>query len=479
MSTSTTAVADNRNEKDPLLGGASEGGDSRNTRTSRTFDYSGNAFPLGGSYETHVLGGDKSGDDMPGEERPKSNHHHTRTDTQLTWGSAAASNVAKHVRERIVPHINRKRKLIKNNASFALLLVVLAYTPVVFFVPLALHFRPRSAWCPLPTAGEADKYNYRPFFLDDGESPYENPDYVLDPCRYVRLACLLGLTLEDCDISRRMVVSVLLGSAVGYERRSADRPAGVRTMALVSLGACFFTISSIMAFKSSTMGWDASRVTAALPSGVGFLGGALIWKGSIFVDELHEEKHQVHGLTTAASLWLSAALGVGAGGALYAVTIYATALVLFMLRYGPKLYEQEEDDNDEEAEHQEIEELEKLFNSINKKDWRQLESTNDDGLPLDESVRNLSERYFAEKVALSLPAPGLIDNLAQPRDDEMLLTQSLADAGAAEEVEENLRHFDPRLVSVTEDHKFYSGQELGIPHRKLRFRSKRVPTFGS
>jgi uncharacterized membrane protein YhiD involved in acid resistance len=97
-------------------------------------------------------------------------------------------------------------------------------------------------------------------------------------------------------------------------------------MGLVSLGACFFTISSIMAFKSSTMGWDASRVTAALPSGVGFLGAALIWKGSVI--EGDEETHQVHGLTTAASLWLSAAIGVGAGGALYVVSIYSVRLQL-------------------------------------------------------------------------------------------------------------------------------------------------------
>ena len=132
-----------------------------------------------------------------------------------------------------------------------------------------------------------------------------------------------------------------------YERRSSDRPAGIRTMGLVSLGSCFFTISSIMAFKSSTMGWDASRVTAALPSGVGFLGAALIWKGS--VGDGVNEIHQVHGLTTAArcvcmcwfciaavyrspssqgpfvagSLWLSAAIGVGAGGELYFVSIYS------------------------------------------------------------------------------------------------------------------------------------------------------------
>lgn len=107
-------------------------------------------------------------------------------------------------------------------------------------------------------------------------------------------------------------------------------------MGLVSLGACFFTVSSISAFKSSTMGWDASRVTAALPSGVGFLGAALIWKGTVNVDS--QEMHQVHGLTTAASVWLSAAIGVGAGGALYFVSVYSTMLILLVLRFGPKLY---------------------------------------------------------------------------------------------------------------------------------------------
>jgi len=80
----------------------------------------------------------------------------------------------------------------------------------------------------------------------------------------------------------------------------------------------------MMAFKSSTQTWDASRVTAALPSGVGFLGGALIWKGSVFVGD--QEMHQVHGLTTAASLWLSAAVGVGVGGALYLVTVYVVSV---------------------------------------------------------------------------------------------------------------------------------------------------------
>lgn len=70
-------------------------------------------------------------------------------------------------------------------------------------------------------------------------------------------------------------------------------------MALVSLGSCFFTISSQLAFRDSPMSWDSSRVTAAIPSGVGFLGAGLIWKGSLS-DGSGSEVHQVHGITTAA-----------------------------------------------------------------------------------------------------------------------------------------------------------------------------------
>jgi uncharacterized membrane protein YhiD involved in acid resistance len=88
------------------------------------------------------------------------------------------------------------------------------------------------------------------------------------------------------------------------------------------------------------MGWDAARVTAAIPSGVGFLGGALIWKGtstnsakkgtpSTMEEQTH---HQVHGLTTAAAVWLSAAVGVGAGGRLYVVTTFCVMLVIVVVR---------------------------------------------------------------------------------------------------------------------------------------------------
>lgn len=98
---------------------------------------------------------------------------------------------------------------------------------------------------------------------DEEKSKYENPDYNDDPCHLMRIPFLFYLTLEECDLSRRMATSVLLGGFIGYERRASDRPAGIRTMALVALGSCFFTISSQLAFRDSPMTWDSSRVTAA------------------------------------------------------------------------------------------------------------------------------------------------------------------------------------------------------------------------
>lgn len=93
------------------------------------------------------------------------------------------------------------------------------------------------------------------------------------------------------------------------------------------------------------MGWDAARVAAAVPSGVGFLGAGLIWKGS--TGESGNEKQEVHGLTTAASVWLSAAVGVAIGGGqrLYIVSIYAVALVVLVLRFGPQMYMLEDSDS--------------------------------------------------------------------------------------------------------------------------------------
>ena len=136
----------------------------------------------------------------------------------------------------------------------------------------------------------------------------------------------------------RVLMSIACGSLIGFERRRADRAAGIRTMALVCLGSCVFTIASIFAFIGGPMAWDASRVSAAIPSGVGFLGAASIWKGTRPNVNDGTPTPEVHGLTTATSVWLSSAVGILAGGALYAPAIFTTAIAVVYLRFAPRLH---------------------------------------------------------------------------------------------------------------------------------------------
>ena len=174
---------------------------------------------------------------------------------------------------------------------------------------------------------------------------FANPAYDDNPCRKVRTMKLLYLTVEECSFGRRIASSVILGGIVGWERRQADRPAGIRTMALVSLGACLFTLTSMFAFMSGPNTWDASRVSAAIPSGVGFLGAGLIFKQAD-KDENGDDIHTVHGLTTAASVWLSAAVGIACGGEMYFAATFSVSVMLLLLRFGPRHNDTDDDQSD-------------------------------------------------------------------------------------------------------------------------------------
>jgi putative Mg2+ transporter-C (MgtC) family protein len=169
----------------------------------------------------------------------------------------------------------------------------------------------------------------------DSQMAFSNPLFVFDRCRYERFPVLFFMTRDECSFARRIMTSVMLGGLIGWERREADRPAGIRTMSLVSLGSCLFTINSAFAFITGPMSWDASRISAAIPSGVGFLGAGLIFKEAE-KDGKGCINHVVHGLTTSASLWLSSAVGVACGGGLYFSAIFCTAVMLILLRFGPR-----------------------------------------------------------------------------------------------------------------------------------------------
>nr|WP_281722100.1 MgtC/SapB family protein [Nitrosomonas nitrosa] len=121
----------------------------------------------------------------------------------------------------------------------------------------------------------------------------------------------------------RLVVAVVLGALVGYERERKGKPAGVRTHGMVCLGAALFTVVSIYGFGPSG---DPTRVAAMIVSGIGFLGAGAV---------LHQ-RESVHGLTTAASLWVTAAIGLAVGVGMIGMSFMTTILVFLLLRFGPR-----------------------------------------------------------------------------------------------------------------------------------------------
>lgn len=130
--------------------------------------------------------------------------------------------------------------------------------------------------------------------------------------------------VENLEIFGQLLLSVLLGSAIGLERELARKKAGMRTFALVSLGACLFSIISKLAFQEfwGVPGFDPSRIASQIVVGIGFIGaGAIIFR----------ESANVRGLTTAACLWVSAAIGMAAGFQLYSIAVFTTLLTIGVL----------------------------------------------------------------------------------------------------------------------------------------------------
>ena len=122
----------------------------------------------------------------------------------------------------------------------------------------------------------------------------------------------------------RIALATLLGAFLGYERERAGKPAGVRTHGMVALGAALFTAVSVYGFQGQG---DPARMAAQIVTGVGFLGAGTI---------LHF-RGTVHGLTTAASLWVTAAIGTAVGVGMYLMSIETAALVWALLRFGPRI----------------------------------------------------------------------------------------------------------------------------------------------
>ncbi|WP_236236110.1 MgtC/SapB family protein [Pseudomonas faucium] len=151
---------------------------------------------------------------------------------------------------------------------------------------------------------------------------------------------------DEAEITRillRLSMAAILGAVLGFERESKGKSAGVRTHMLVSMGAALFVLAPSMAGADEQA---LSRVIQGIVAGIGFLGAGTILKGN------GQDTSHVKGLTTAAGLWMTAAIGTAAGMGREATALISTLLALLVLATMPlvvdKLEAQEEDKRREE-----------------------------------------------------------------------------------------------------------------------------------
>jgi len=124
--------------------------------------------------------------------------------------------------------------------------------------------------------------------------------------------------IVDPEILLRLVIAAVVGGVIGYERKIANKPAGIRTLMLISVGSALFTIVGVTTLANL----DPSKIIAGIVTGIGFLGAGTIFKS----------KDTVTGLTTAASMWAVAGLGLAAGLGEYVLMATATILVIIILQ---------------------------------------------------------------------------------------------------------------------------------------------------
>lgn len=131
----------------------------------------------------------------------------------------------------------------------------------------------------------------------------------------------------DLNVTLRILSSILLSFAIGLEREMTHKYAGLRTNILVCVGACIFTIISIYGFPEVTVTGDelgtrdTARVAAQVVTGIGFIGGGTVLRHG----------PNVFGLTTAATLWVSAAIGMACGTGMYGMAVISTILTIIVL----------------------------------------------------------------------------------------------------------------------------------------------------
>lgn len=132
-------------------------------------------------------------------------------------------------------------------------------------------------------------------------------------------------TLSDLELTQRLITAAVLGAILGLEREWKNKDAGLRTNILITIGSTLFTLMSIELTDGKT--GDTSRVAAQIVTGIGFLGAGAIMRTN----------GGVQGLTTAATIWVNAAIGIAVGGGEYHLAFIATAVTVGVLLLLPPL----------------------------------------------------------------------------------------------------------------------------------------------
>ena len=137
----------------------------------------------------------------------------------------------------------------------------------------------------------------------------------------------LTFALDTTEVILRIAGAALLGGAIGLERELSEQPAGFRTHILVSMGAALFTMVGAYAIAGGS-GFDPTRVAAQVATGIGFIGAGVIF----------QQGASIKGLTTAASLWVTAAIGTAAAFGFWPAA-FTTALITLVSLYGLKHFQ--------------------------------------------------------------------------------------------------------------------------------------------
>ncbi|MFN6463302.1 MAG: MgtC/SapB family protein [Nostoc sp. DedVER02] len=140
-------------------------------------------------------------------------------------------------------------------------------------------------------------------------------------------------TNDWLNISLRLCIALAIGAIIGLERQISRKPAGLRTHMLVSLGSAIFTLIIIQTGGVQNSPDALSRVIQGIAAGIGFLGAGEIVRQSS--QEL--QRFEIHGLTSAAAIWVSAALGIAAGCGLWQLGLIATLLTFLILNVFKRL----------------------------------------------------------------------------------------------------------------------------------------------